>query len=198
MALPPKTDPQRPLALAVRSTRVLGIVFIGIGALGMLPTFTMGMRGAGGATLSIATMALIVVTATLTYFGPGALYLVCSNFIARRRKWAIVTAMVLAGIQILLICAGLVTLTTVYFSPAPQARSSAVLIPLALTLLILLALAQLEYHLWRCFEAIRLSPVDMQRGFDTLQPASVIPLASAPPPRAARGERDPIGTRGTS
>ena len=146
----------------------------------MLPTFTMGMRGAGGATLSIATMALIVVTATLTYFGPGALYLVCSNFIARRRKWAIVTAMALAGIQILLICAGLVTLTTVYFSPAPQARSSAVLIPLALTLLILLALAQLEYHLWRCFEAIRLAPVDMQRGFEPLQPAPAIPLVLAP------------------
>ena len=186
MALPPKGDPQRPLALAVRSTRVLGIVFIGIGVLGMLPTFTMGMRGAGGATLSIATMALIVVTATLTYFGPGALYLVCSNFIARRRKWAIVTAMVLAAIQILLICIGLITLTRFYLSAAPQTRSSAVFIPLAFTLFILLALAQLEYHLCRCFEAIRLSPVDMQRGFDPLQPAPVIPLVSAPPPHAAR------------
>ena len=147
MALPPKGDPQRPLALAVRSTRVLGIVFIGIGALGMLPTFTMGMRGARGATLSVAMMAVVIVTTTLIYFGPGALYLVCSNFIARRRKWAIVTAMVLAGIQILLICVGLVMVTMLYFSAAPQTRSSAVFIPLALTLLILLALAQLEYHL---------------------------------------------------
>jgi hypothetical protein len=79
MALPPKGDPQRPLALAVRSTRVLGILFIGIGALGMLPTFTMGMRGARGATLSVAAMAGVIVTTTLIYFGPGALYLVCSN-----------------------------------------------------------------------------------------------------------------------
>jgi hypothetical protein len=55
--------------------------------------------------------------------------------------------MVLAGIQILLICVGLVMVTMLYFSAAPQTRSSAVFIPLALTLLILLALAQLEYHL---------------------------------------------------
>ena len=37
MALPPKGDPQRPLALAVRSTRILGILFIGLGLCGTLP-----------------------------------------------------------------------------------------------------------------------------------------------------------------
>ena len=176
MALPPEGDPQRPLHLAVRSTRILGIVFIVLGAVGMLPTL-LGIQRAGGIRLSIASLILLALFMSLVYFGPGALYLVCSIHIARRRKWAVVTAMVLAGIQLLLILAGVVMMTFMAFSDAPAALKWTLILPAAVTLLIFLALAQLEYHLSKCFEAIRLAPLDVQRGFDPLPAAPLVPAA---------------------
>jgi hypothetical protein len=180
MALPSKGDPQRPLALAVRSTRILGILFIGLGLCGTLPMLFLGIRraggtgGAGGAPvgmIAFATLSTIVI-----YFGPGALYIVCSIFLARRRTWAVITAMVLAGIQLLFIAFGLVSLAIVYFSAAAPARMGFIWIPIGVTVLIMLALAQLEYHLSRCFEAIRLAPVDVQRGFEPLPPMPSRPV----------------------
>ena len=179
MALPPKGDPRRPLHLAVRSTRILGILFIVLGAIGMLPTL-LGIQRAGGIRLSIASMILLALFMSLVYFGPGALYLVCSIHIARRRTWSVVTAMVLAGIQLLLILAGVAMMTFMALSDAPAALKWTLVLPAAVTLLIFLALAQLEYHLSKCFAAIRLAPVDVQRGFDPLPGAPLVPVALVP------------------
>ena len=179
MSLPPKGHPHRPLALAVRSTRILGIVFIGLGAVGMLPILG-GISRAGG-VVSVAVMSLSALFMTLAYFGPAALYLVCSIHLARRRKWAVITAMVLAGIHILLIVGGIVMTTLMAFSDAPAALKWRLVLPAAITLLILAALAQLEYHLSKCFEAIHHAPLNVQRGFEPLeimQPA--VPVVLVP------------------
>ena len=198
MALPPKGDPQRPLALAVRSTRFLGILFTGLGMCGTVPMFLVGVRGigrggaGGGGGMPLASMGLAAISTIVMYFGPGALYLVCSIFIARRRTWAVITAMVLAGIQILFLLVGLGGLAIMYLSAAGARSSSAVylLIPLALVVFIILALAQLEYHLSKCFEAIRRAPLDVQRGFEPLQPAPVMPVVP-PPPGESHGHSIP-------
>jgi hypothetical protein len=180
MALPPKGDPQRPLHLAVRSTRVLGILFIALGACGMLPMFYLGLaRGrTPGGGMPMGAMAMLGISTILFYFGPGAAYLVCSIFIARRRTWAVITAMVLAAIQLLFITFGLVALLVMFLSAG--ARSLGILIALAIAVLLILALAQLEYHLSKCFEAIRRAPIDVQRGFEPLPAVPVVPIVDAP------------------
>ena len=182
MALPPKGDPQRPLALAVRSTRILGILFCALGMCGTLPMLYLGLaRGPGGTGGGgLARMAFVGVGTILVYFGPGALYLVCAVFIARRRTWAVITAMVLAAIQLLFICFGMAMFLIMMLSGGAGAPLIAMLFPLALMLLVMAALGQLEYHLSKCFEAIRLAPLEMQRGFDPLPPAPVIPVVSTP------------------
>ena len=186
MALPPKGDPQRPLALAVRSTRFLGILFIGLGMCGTVPLFLRGLGVATrpAATTPLAAMGFVALGTILLYFGPGALYLVCSVFIARRRTWAVVTAMVLAGFHILLLAIAMAAVGVVYFSAVARARSSAgyLLIPIGVVVAFIVALAQLEFHLSKCFEAIRRAPVDMQRGFEPLPLAHLAPAAQPVPP----------------
>ena len=183
MALPPKGDPQRPLKLAVRSTRVLGILFCALGMCGTLPMLYLGLArpaaGAGGGG-GIARMAFVGLSTILVYFGPGALYLVCAVFIARRRTWAVITAMVLAAIQLLFITFGMVMFVIMFLSNAGTTPTYVMSFPLGIMLLVILALAQLEYHLSKCFEAIRLAPLDVQRGFEPLPPAPVIPVVSTP------------------
>lgn len=175
MALPPKGDPQRPLHLAVRFSRIAGFLFIGLGTWATLLHF-FSMRRAGNAIL-IGSLAEVALASSLVYFGPGAIYLVCSVFIARRRRWAVFTAMVLAGIQILLIGWALVMFAKHFVSADPAARDWSVVLPLGITLLISLVLAQLEHHLTKSFEAIRLAPVDVQRGFEPLPAAPLVPVA---------------------
>ncbi len=185
MPLPPKGDPQRPLHLAVRSTRVLGILFLALGLWGTVPMFLAGMRSAR--PVSTFGMGVIALSMVFIHFGPGALYLVCSVFLARRRTWAVITAMIIAGVQLayMLLAFAFGGLALNLFS-APAAPSALVLVAFGVSMLIFLALAQLEYHLSKCFEAIRLAPIEVQRGFDPL-PATPLP---ATPVLANREDAD--------
>ncbi len=185
MPLPPKGDPQRPLRLAVRSTRFLGILFIGLGMCGTMPMVWAGMRG--GPAAGFGVMAVIVLSTVLIYFGPGSLYLMCSVFIARRRTWAVITALALVGIHLLFMSVGLGALLVAFFSGSSHFDDAFLLIPAAVVLLVLIALAQLAYHLSKCFEAIRQAPLDVQRGFEPL-PAVVLAQLS---PGEAHGPSTP-------
>lgn len=170
MALPPKGSPQRPLHLAIRSTRLLGIVFLVFAGCGTMPMFYMARGGGGGGMptwYGLSMMAGLL----LLYFAPGALYLVCAVFMRRRRTWAVVVAMVVAGMQLLFLLVGLIALIVTQ----PMRETPAIFIPLGVMALLIVALGQLEYHLARSFEAIRQSPVDVQRGFE---PLPVIPNAA--------------------
>ena len=72
MPLPPRGNPRRPLHLAVRSTRLLGIILVCFGAFSMFPMLLMFRRGVG---MSPTWMQLSV---AVFYLAPGILFLVCS------------------------------------------------------------------------------------------------------------------------
>jgi len=176
MALPPKGDPRRPLHLAVRSTRMLAIIFLLFGSCAFVPFL---IRGA----MPVNARVFLELGNVILYFGPGAVYLVTSIYLMRRRFWAVVVAIVLASIQLLLVLIGIISLLIVMMrQPIPQPVSSFALIPAGILLLIILALVQLIYHLALSFEAIKYIPVEEQHGFE--------PLMAQPvePPHGAKGE----------
>jgi hypothetical protein len=167
MPLPPKGDPRRPLHLAIRSTRLLGGLFVVLGLFSLVPmliSFRGGfMRG----------MAVYFVVGGMMYFVPGMLYVLCSVDLRRRQVWAVIVGIVLASIQLLFVLFGLLGVTV---------GLANCLIPL-----IGVALAQLIYHLSRSFEAIKHPPFGQEaaRGFEPL------PVAQTIPPPTAAGGGDP-------
>jgi hypothetical protein len=100
---------------------------------------------------------------------PGAAYVIFSIFLARRRRWAAVAALVLALLHFALALFALVR-TLVY---APWIREPLMLIPLGIVTIFALAPAALGYYLIKSFRAIRERPPELERGFDPL-PAAVI------------------------
>ncbi len=88
-----KVDPARPLHLAVRSTRLLGIVsallglivIVAFGYRNRFPQFRLYFIGGG----------------LLIWFVPGVLYLTCSVFLARRSRAAALVALATAALQAL-------------------------------------------------------------------------------------------------
>ena len=169
MALPPKDDPRRPMHLAIRSMRLLGVLFIGLGLCMFVPLMTTGLRGGrlGGASI-------VAGIAAAFYVLPGAGYFLCAVFLGRRAAWAIVVGLVLASVHMLLV---LVSLGTVVFAVVAGGGASGigVIVSLLVSALVLAALGQLIYHLARSFEAIRYVPVDEQRGFEMSVISDVIP-----------------------
>src|SRR4051794_36541367 len=96
MALPVKGDIRRPLALAIRSTRLLGVMFIVMGLFATLPFLLMrGGRSAGMEWMYV----LLGAIALFFYMGPGVVYLLCALSMKRGRAWAVTTALILAGLQ---------------------------------------------------------------------------------------------------
>src|SRR5262245_39346531 len=131
MALPPKGDPRRPLALAIRSTRALGAVFLLFGLVGMAPLLL--LRGGG--------VPRIYAIALLISFAPGALYLICSIFLARRSYAAVVTSLVLVAVHTLFLFIGAVGLAVGILSASEL--SVALWFGVGLLVLFIVALAQL-------------------------------------------------------
>jgi drug/metabolite transporter (DMT)-like permease len=96
MALPPKDDPRRPLHLAIRSTRLLGVVLLVFGTCAFGPymmAISRATRRGGPTGMPPAWTVLMV---ALIYFVPGAGFLILSIFLGRRQKWAVVSALVLS------------------------------------------------------------------------------------------------------
>jgi hypothetical protein len=166
MPLPPKGNPRRPLHLAVRSTRLLGIVFLCFGMIVMLPSLLLLRRGMG--------MPLMIVQfiSAMLYIGPGVLYLVCAIFLKQRQFWAVVVGIVLASIHLLFLLLGAAFYIAVVLS---EQFNAWMLAPMVMLLAFILALGRLIYHLARSFEAIKYPP-DEQRGFE---PLMVEPIAHA-------------------
>jgi len=171
MAIPPRGDPRRPLHLAVRSTRLLGILFLLIGTLMSSLTLRGGIPGRRGMVLT----ALLL----LFYIGPGVVYLVTAIFLARRRFWAVVVGLVLASLQSLFV---LFAIGSILIDIMRHPSRSVAMIPMVVMIFVILALAQLIYHLSRSFEAIRYAPVEDQHGFEPVMAKAV----EAPPEESSR------------
>jgi hypothetical protein len=158
MPLPPRGDPQRPLALAIRSTRLLGILLIAFSLLLLIPAMLISRR----AGLWGASAVVLIVIATF-YAGPGVLYLICSIFMKQRKTWAVVVALVLASLNLILtLFSGIGLLLNIHVAPG---QTRVLLVPLGIMLVFVAAFGQLIFHLSRSFTAIRTDPVTGHRGF---------------------------------
>src|SRR5437588_11007671 len=139
MPLYPIGDPRRPLLLAIRSTRLVGLVFT---ILGMLVVGLMGVsvpraRSGGFLPALLALMGFI-------YLIPGILYIVFSVFLARRQPWAVVATIILAALHAVLAALALVA-----------AILTQNMIQIGITALWVAAMAQLIFHLSKSFDSIR-------------------------------------------
>ena len=162
MALPKRGDPRRPLFLAIRSTRLLGIVLILFGLLALIPMMLVRRT---------RLIPLIFLGVGLIYITPGILYLLCAIFMKQRKSWAIILALVVASLQLLF---------TLFSAAMIGFQSRINIIPLVIVLILFAALGQLIYHLSRSFEAIKYAPPEEQRGFE---PMILQPIPPTEPPR---------------
>jgi hypothetical protein len=171
MPLPPRGNPERPLRLAIRSTRLLGIVFLCFGAISLVPLAFYRARGPGFA------FTLFYVLASLVYLTPGIGYIICSVFLSKRQPGAIVATIVLAVLNVLFILFGFgVLLVTVARNNDPLMPY--ILIPIAIGAIFILALIQLIYHLSKSFEALRHPPTP--HGFAPIMFPSTEPVVPKP------------------
>ena len=165
MAIPPRGDPRRPLHLAVRSTRVLAIIFLLFGTCASIPMLIHGAVPMGGRMF-------LNLSVFIVYVGPGAVYLVTAIYLKCRRFWALILALVMASIQLLFALLGI---SVLLIAEMRQPAGSVAAIPAAILIFIILALAQLIYHLSLSFNAIRYTPVEEQHGFEPLMAQPVEP-----------------------
>jgi len=161
MALPPRGDPRRPLHLAIRSTRLLGVIFLLAATCASLPMLLGGGIWRGGRMLVFSIVVLVI------YVVPGAAYFLLSIFLGRRQFWAVVASLVLASIQLMFTLLAAIGITMAALS-APNGTFSIIII--LLIYFVVAALVQLVYHLARSFEAIKHLPADQMRGFEPLMP----------------------------
>ena len=165
MALAPVGDPRRPLQLAIRSSRLLGIIFT---LIGVIVCAVFGLTSSRMAGRMIGMRSMFQMLVALVYLVPGVLYLVFAVFIGKRQPWAIVGTMVLSGlhgVMALIACIG--------------AAIGGNIIGLVICVLWLSAMAQLMYHLSKSFESIRADAEYSPRGFEPLA-AGTYPVQ--PPP----------------
>ena len=185
MQVPSKGDPQRPIELAIRSTRLLGVAST---AFGLVMVFAFGYFNRFQHFRKY-----FIGIGMLVWFIPGVLFLTASWFMRRRSRAGVVTALATAGVQGLFaaaIFAGSLTLEPV--SP----------IPVLVAALWAAALGQLLVHLWKSLESVRLDTAHV-RGFDALaaplpaaraaQPLPVLPLEADAPPSEVDPRTVPVG-----
>jgi hypothetical protein len=181
--LPPKGDPRRPLHLAVRSARVLGVMFLLLGLIGVVPVlFRFGPMGASAPVM-------LILVASLMYFGPATCYLVFASFLAAYRPWAVTATLVVALLNTLLML--LVTCGVVIASLAAPSFEWAMAAIVGVFVLFLIALGQMLYHLIRSYPAVKLPPFGREgaQGFAPVFPAVPVPAGnvSARPPQQPSG-----------
>ena len=144
MNLPPKGDPRRSLHLAVRSTRLLGVLFLLIGLCTPLPTLRREW--------DVTALPWPLLLATLTHLVPGLLYLVCAVLLGRRRRPAVIGAMGLVAVHCVSVAGSIAGYSTVAFredDPSPF-----LLFGLLVMVLAMAALGQLFFHLVRSLRAV--------------------------------------------
>ena len=150
MTLPPKDDLLRPVYLAVRGLRLLGVLFILLGAV----TALQGLRpGASPKTMSFIG---------LTHAMPGALYLLCALLLLRGRRSSVFAAMGLAMAHFILVAGNLAAYVSMLVAGGTSPR--VLFVALTVGFLTVAALAQLMYHLVKSLTVLR-APVDQEESF---------------------------------
>ena len=146
MAVPPKGDPRRPLVLAARSMRGLGILLLILAAVPGLVVLLMSAKKSPDAE---------AITAVSTPAGLGGALLVAGANLRKGRAWAAVVGMVLASLalaaSVLFVAVGIINAAFL----EPDLGPAVWILP-AVALLFVLAFGQLVVQLARSFAAIRL------------------------------------------
>ena len=176
MPLPPKGDPRRPMHLAIRSMRLLGIILILLTLLGFVPFLYIS----GGGRAVPRLMLMFFFSALVIYLIPGVLFLIFAIFLKRRQFWAVVGGIVLSSILLIF---SLLSLVAVLLNFATAGHTPVGFIGLMISMLFLAAFTQLIIHLSQSFKALNYFPVEEQRGFEV---APVAPIAPPPLPSDGR------------
>lgn len=179
MALPQKGDPRRPLHLAIRSIRLLGIIFLLLGSCVSIVFFLPAARGRGAKLGGLLAM--------LVYVGPGVAYLIFSIFLKERKFWAVVAALVLASLQLIVVLVSGIVIGASVATRGIGPRTGDLLGFVFALGLVGLALSQLIYHLALSFESIKYIPLEVQRGFEPVMPPPPIQSAAGEPENPRRG-----------
>jgi hypothetical protein len=168
MALPPKGDPRRPLHLAARSMRVLGLLLLIVAS---CVGFSLSrMRGIGAAS-GLVWIKLIMIGVFALYAAPGVCYFIFPIYMMRRKLWAVIASIVLVSVHLLFALLGF---SGIIFSTlmTPNQQTPVTLIPLVVIFLVIAALGQLLWHLSKSFEAIKYMPAE-EHGFEPILPAQL-------------------------
>src|SRR5687768_6741411 len=99
MQIPSLDDPLRPVCLAVRSLRLLGVLFILIGLVTPVPAIKHGH--------SPLALPLAVIVTALSHAIPGILYFLSAALLLRGRRSAVFCAMGLAMAHFILVAGNL-------------------------------------------------------------------------------------------
>ena len=150
MELPPQGDAVRPVYLAARSLRLLGVLFVLIGLVTPVPAIKQGY--------ALTNLPLPVAVAALSHAIPGGLYHLSAVLLLRGRRSAVFAAMGLAMAHFILVAGNLAA----YVQMLVLGGTSLTFLFLALTVgfLTVAALAQLMYHLVKSLKVLRRPSVD--------------------------------------
>jgi len=145
MAPPAEAHPYRPLLLAARSTRLLGVLFLLIGVLTPVPSLRQGV--------SVFELPQDIVVASLTHVLPGLAYLVCSLLLRRRRRTGLIVAFGLTLAHTIMVVGNLAAYFRLLLLEGHGTRR--LFISLVVGFLVVAALGQLMWHLVKSFRVVK-------------------------------------------
>ena len=160
MELLPPHDPSRRLIWAARSARGVGWLQI---ALAGVIVFIAGVTGAQSRRYYGALIAAFL-SCLIFLVVPGLLGILFASFIEKRKRWAIISTIVLASLELVVVAP--------FFARA-LLRFPNNVVPLIVTSLFLVAIVLLIVQLSRCFGVLRTDAIDYDRGFAPIMRAQL-------------------------
>src|SRR4051794_14187276 len=145
MQIPPADDPLRPVCLAARSLRLLGVLFV---LIGLVTPFTALRQG-----YPVTALPPAVIITALTHFVPGVLYHLCAALLLRGRRAGVFAAMGLAMAHFILVAGNLAAYTQMLILGGTSVEF--LFVALTVGFLTVAALAQLMYHLVKSLRVLR-------------------------------------------
>jgi hypothetical protein len=145
MEIPPADDPLRPVCLAARSLRLLGVLFVLIGLVTPVSALKQGY--------TITALPPAVVVTSLTHLVPGILYHLCAALLLRGRRAGVFAAMGLAMAHFILVAGNLAAYTQMLILGGTSVEF--LFVALTVGFLTVAALAQLMYHLVKSLRVLR-------------------------------------------
>lgn len=173
MAIPPKGDPRRPVALAVNAARTLGVLSLVLAALGLIGfVMTIG-------TADPRPLVAVFLGVGVMFVLPGILYLAFAGNLSRYQTWAAVVLLVMASLHTVVVCVSLAgTIVSALQSNRPVSDHASMV---AFNAVFLAAGILLIVYLSQSFKVLRMyGRQPMSYGFQPVIPGR--PVGAYPPP----------------